>query len=239
MRFPHVFLTVAALAVMPALAPSVFADDLPPAASISSVRKLSPVYPLDLLLKGKTGWAEVRFMVDYSGRAVMTCVSSASNAPFGHALLADIEANEFIPPRINGKPQLTLSGDRFIFEGEAQLDPNEKRVLAELRQAIPTIISARELDKPLVATRQAPPVYPYALESDGLSGRTEIEFIIDHDGHVLFPRIVSSTQEDFGWAAATAVSHWRYQPPVKGAAKVDARASVVINFDHNKGTATW
>ncbi len=237
MRLPHVLLCVAALLASPVSL--LRADELPPTSPVSSVRKLSPVYPLDSLLKGKTGWAEVRFMVDYSGRAVMTCVSSSSSPSFGHALLADIEANEFIPPRVNGKPTLTLTGERFIFEGEAQLDPSEKRVLAELRQTIPTIISAKELDKPLAATRQPAPVYPYALESDGLSGRAEVEFIVDREGHVLFPRIVSATQEDFGWATATAVTRWRFQPPVKAGAKVDARTSLVVNFDHTKGTATW
>jgi TonB family protein len=237
MRFPHVLLCVAALLALPVT--MVRADDLPPTMPVSSVRQMLPIYPYDALLKGKTGWAEVRFMVDYSGRAVMTCVSSSSSPAFGHALLADIESNEFIPPRVNGKPTLTLTGERFIFEGESQFDANEKRVLSELRQAIPTITPVHELDKPLSAIRQQAPVYPYALESDGLSGRAEIEFVIDRNGHVYFPRIVSATQEDFGWAAATAISRWRYQPPTKGGAKVDARAIVTVNFDHNKGTATW
>jgi len=237
MRLSHVLLCVAALLAVPVT--SIRADELPPTQPVSSVRKSSPVYPLDALLKGKTGWAEVRFMVDYSGRAVMTCVASSSGPSFGHALLADVEANEFIPPRTNGKPTLTLTGERFIFEGEAQLDPGQKRVLAELRQAIPTITAAAELDKPLVATRQQAPVYPYALESDGLSGRAEIEFIVDRDGRAVFPRVVTATQEDFGWSAATAISHWKYQPPVKAGIKVDARAKVTVNFDHNKGTATW
>ena len=237
MRFPHVLLCVAALLSVPVSL--VRADDLPATMPVSTVRKLSPIYPYDALLKGKTGWAEVRFMVDYSGRAVMTCVSSASSPAFGHALLADIESNEFIPPRVNGKPTLTLAGERYIFDGEAQFDANEKRVLSELRQPIPTVVPARELDKPLSATRQPAPVYPYALESDGLSGRAEIEFVVDRDGHAVFPRIVSATQEDFGWSAATAISHWRYVPPVKGGAKVDARTTLVVNFDHTKGTVTW
>jgi TonB family protein len=239
MRFNPVLLTVAAVISGSTFVSAVFADDLPPAPSISMVRKLSPVYPLDALLKGRTGWAEVRFMVDYSGRAVMTCVLSASSPAFGHSLLADVEADEFIPPRVNGQPQLTLSGQRFIFEGEGKLEPNEKRVLAELRLPIPTVVSAKDLDKPLTSIRQEPPVYPYALESDGLSGHAEIEFIVDHDGHAIFPRIISSTQEDFGWSAATAIARWRYQPPVKGGQKVDARTTVTVNFDHNKGSATW
>lgn len=214
-------------------------SSLPPAETVSMVRKLNPVYPLDLLLKGKTGSAEVRFMVDYSGRPVMTSVTSATTPAFGQALLADVESNEFMPPRINGKPQLTLSGQRYSFNGEAGLDPSEKRILAELRRPKPAIVPAGELDKPLVPTRKDAPVYPFALQSDGLSGKAEVEFIVDHDGHVCFPKILSSTQDDFGWAVATALTRWRYNPPTKGGQKVDARATIVMKFDHTKGTVTW
>ena len=212
---------------------------LPPVKTLSMVRKLAPVYPLDLLLKGKTGWAEVRFMVDYSGRPVMTTIAESSNPIFGHALLAEVESNEFMPPRVNGQPQISLSGQRYNFEGEAGLDPSEKRILAELRKPAPAIVPSNELDTPLHSTRQEPPVYPTALLGEGVSGKAEIEFIVTQEGRVAFPKIVSATSEDFGWAAATAISRWRYQPPVKGAQKVDTRARIVVTYDHTKAKATF
>jgi TonB family protein len=212
---------------------------LPPTKAVSSVRKISPVYPLEALLKGKTGSAEVRYMVDYSGKAVATSVVTTSDPSFGAALLADVESNEFMPPRINGQPQLALSSTRYDFAGEASLDPAERRILGELRKTKPAIVSAKELDGGLKAIRQDPPAYPYAAQSDGLSGRAEIEFIVDRDGRVAFPKVVSSSSDDFGWAACSAITRWRFQPPVKGGQKVDARATVVLNFDVNKGSATW
>ena len=51
---------------------------------------------------------------------------------------------------------------------------------------------------------------------------------------MLFPRIISATQEDFGWAAATAVAQWRFQPPTKNGQKVDARMTVPVLFDARK-----
>lgn len=203
------------------------------------VRKLSPVYPLDELIKGKTGWAEVRFMVDYSGRPIMTTVSSSSSAVFGKALLADIESNEFLPPRVNGQPQITLSGQRYSFGGEASLDADEKRILAELRKPMPALTPANELDKPLAPIRRDSPSYPSALQSESVSGRAQIEFVVDRDGHAQLPKIVNATHEDFGWAAATAISHWRYQPPTKGGQKVDAKVAVTVVFDSTKGTVTF
>lgn len=212
---------------------------MPPVKQITMVRKLVPVYPFDELVKGKTGWAEVRFMVDYSGRPIMTTVAASSNPVFGRSLLAEIESNEFMPPRVNGQPQITLSGERYSFNGEANLDPSEKRILAELRKPMPALSNSRELDKALTPIRRDAPTFPSALLSEGVSGKVELEFVVDRDGRAMFPRIVSSSHEDFGWAAAAAISRWRYQPPVKGGAKVDTRANVTVTFDSSKGTVQF
>jgi TonB family protein len=238
-RVGTVLILAAGALVAPLAGQTPTGKGLPPVQSVSMVRKLAPVYPLDHLLKGKAGWAEIRFMVDYSGRPVMTTVAGTSDPAFGAALLAEIESNEFMPPRINGQPQLTLSAVRHEFSGEAALNLTEKRLLAELKKIKPAFVSAKELDAPLKSVRQDAPVFPYALQSDGISGRAEIEFIVEKEGQVYFPRIVNASSEDFGWAAATAISRWRYAPPMKGGQKVDARATVVVNFDHAKGTATW
>jgi outer membrane biosynthesis protein TonB len=47
---------------------------------------------------------------------------------------------------------------------------------------------------------------------------------------VLFPRIVSASHEDFGWAASVAVAQWRYQPPQKDGRSVEVRMTVPILF---------
>jgi TonB family protein len=239
--FPRTLLlaAVAALTALPVVAQLPASGVLPATQPVSMVRQTSPVYPLDLLLKGRSGWAEVRFSVDYSGRPVLTSIASKSELAFGYALLADIESNEFMPPRVNGQPTLTLSGVRHTFDGEASLDASEKRILAELKKIKPAFLGPKELDAPLKSIRQAPPVYPYAALSDGMSGKAEIEYVIDRDGRCLLPKIISATSEDFGWSAATAVARWRFQPPVKGGQKVDVRTSVVISFDIAKGAATW
>ena len=233
-------LAAAAVAlVAPVSAQTPTGKDLPPIEPVSSVRRPSPVYPLDHLLKGKTGWAEVRFMVDYAGNPTMPAVAGTNDPAFGAALLADVESNEFMPPRMNGQPQIALSSVRYEFSGEASLEPADKRVLAELKKPKPAIPTAQELDAPLKASRQEAPVYPYAQESDGISGKAEIEFIVDRDGRAVLPRVVSSSSDDFGWAAATAISLWRYAPPMKGGQKTDARVNLVFKFDHTTGKVTW
>jgi acyl dehydratase len=63
--------------------------------------------------------------------------------------------------------------------------------------------------------------------------------VIDRNGRPLFPHIISATHEDFGWAAATGILRWRYQPPVKNGEKVDARVKVTVVFDIKKSADMW
>ena len=207
--------------------------------SPKSVRATAPVYPYALLLQGKEGSAEVEFTIEYSGRAILASVVTTTDPAFAKALLADIEANEFLPPRINGQPRLAQAQLRYSFNSTAGLDPTARQILAELRKPMPAIPHADQLDKKPVAARQDQPVYPYSLQSDGVSGRAEIEIVVDRTGRVLFPRIISATNEDVGYAAAAAVARWRYQPGQKGGQPVDSRISVTINYDQAKMAASW
>lgn len=204
-----------------------------------SVRVTAPVYPYQLLIQGKEGSAEIQFTIEYSGKAILASVVSASDPAFAKALLADIEANEFLPPRVNGQPKLAQAQLRYSFNSTAGLDPAARQILAELRKPMPAIPRADQLDKKPAPTRQDQPVYPYSLLSDGVSGRAEIEVVIDTTGRVLFPRIVSATNDDVGYAAAAAVTRWRYQPGQKAGQPVDSRLVITINYDQAKMAASW
>lgn len=204
-----------------------------------SVRATAPVYPYHLLIQGKEGTAEIQFTIEYSGKAILSSMVSASDPAFAKALLADIEANEFLPPRVNGQPKLAQGQLRYSFNGTAGLDPAARLILAELRKPMPAIPHADQLDKKASPMRQDQPVYPYSLQSDGVSGRAEIEIVVDRTGRVLFPRVVSATNEDIGYAAAAAVARWRYQPGQKAGQPVDSRLSVTINYDQAKMAASW
>ena len=58
-------------------------------------------------------------------------------------------------------------------------------------------------------------------------------------GGRFFPRIISATHVDFGWAAATAVLNWRYKSPMKNGAKVDTRVTEKIVYDLKKAATMW
>lgn len=197
----------------------------------SAKSKVAPVYPLEMLLAGRSGWAEANFVVDYSGRTMLANAAGASDGPFAKAVIAMIEASEFAPARKDKHPVIAAATERITFAGEEALDPTARRILAELRKETPALLTVHEADERPKAVTQKSPAYPRALRDDGLTGQAEIEFVVDAEGRVHFPRIVSASHEDFGWAAATAVSQWRYQPAMKNGEKVEVRMRVPVLFD--------
>jgi len=197
-------------------------------------RKVTPVYPYDLLISSRSGWAEATFVIDYSGRPLFAAVKEASDPAFAKAVIAMVEASQYVPGRRDKHAVMSPATERFQFAGEESLDGNARRVLESLRHGKAGLAMVGDLDERPHAMRQDSPVYPRVLRDDGLTGQAEIEFVIDREGRVLFPRIVSATHDDFGWAAATAVAQWRFQPPQKGGQKVDAIMRVPILFDAHK-----
>ena len=221
------FTTEALNTRQPAVAYASGSYDVEPATK----RKIAPVYPYDMIVQGRSGWAETKFLIDYTGRALFTCPSGASDEDFARAVIAMVEASEFTPAQKDNRTVMAPAVEHYTFNGEAALDAEARRVLNELRKPAPAIVSATELDDRPKVVRQSSPVYPRALKSDGVTGQAEIEFVIDREGRVLFPRIVSATHQDFGWAAATAVAQWKFKAPEKNGEKVDARMVVPVIFD--------
>lgn len=200
--------------------------DVPPQAK----RRVAPVYPFEMLVAGRSGWAEADFLVDHSGRAQFTN-PHGSDREFALAITAMVEASDFSPARKGKRPLMAPSIERYSFNGEASLDLEARRILTEIRQGGERIVATAALSARPTPIKQSTPVYPRGLKCDKQTGQAEIEFIINREGRVLFPRIISASHEDFGWAAATAVSQWRFQPPVKDGQAVDVRMTVPVIFD--------
>ena len=197
-------------------------------------RKPMPVYPYEMVISGQSGSADASFVVDYVGRPLFTTASGASDKAFAKVAVAMVEASEYSPGKKGTHRVMSPTSEHFQFDGENSLDSEARRVLTELRKPKSAILTTTELDERPKVIRQVAPAYPRALKDDGLTGQAEIEFIISRDGYVLFPRIISATHEDFGWAATVAVAQWRYQPPQKNGRNVEVRMTVPVLFTAQK-----
>jgi TonB family protein len=210
--------------------PPEFQYDEPPSPLLTS----APVYPYDLLLGNVKGKASVAFTIDTLGRTHVVKVISASRPEFAAATTAMIEAWKFEPAKKKGKPCWAVLRKDQEFERDADdfpMNESAERLLTVLRKSpCPIISDFRDLDTPLRGRFMPNPVVPDSLLATTGPIKAVIEFVIDHAGHAQLPHVVSTTNPDFGWAAATAVARWQYTTPTKNGRAVDVRVRVPLVF---------
>lgn len=215
----------------PAELPAEYHYDVPP--SIESVVQV--VYPFDALIDGRDGSAEVGFVIDLDGRPRDVSVRKASRPEFGQALAAAMAAWRFKPAMKNGAPSpaLLIRGQQFSLAREnVLLTATQRRLREVMVKTKEDIVDYNLLDTPPAPIERVPPVYPEKFL--GKPGNAEIEFILDREGRAQLPRIVSASAPEFGYAAATAVSQWKFEPPKKDGVAVDSRVRVPLVFNPSK-----
>jgi TonB family protein len=175
-----------------------------------------PVYPYELLKKRVRGKAKIGILLDDRGMVIGSKISSASQPELGFALQAAAERFEYEPALKSSQPTQALVG----FEQEFKLDLTDlvsetDRRLLRLEEKHPEqILKGAELDQKLKSTVTSPPRYPLSLADKGVPGQAVVDCLIDEHGEVHLPRIVSSTNPEFGYAAVQALRLWRFVPPV-------------------------
>jgi TonB family protein len=215
---------------MPAADPGEPAGGLP-----APVEPIPVVYPYDLAMGGVEGDAVVQFSIDAQGYAGEVAVINASRPEFGLAAKGMIEAQRFAPLLQDGKAVTRTGLKQEVRFTTAGLDADTRALLDELKKPQPDITKARELDAvPPKLITAVNPVFPQSLlaavSQGAKGGEAVIEFIIDRQGRVLLPRIISATTEDCGWAAATALLRWKFEPPTKGGKTVATRIRIPLEF---------
>jgi TonB family protein len=214
------------------------ADGSPPPVEPEPVIVFDPVCPFDALLKGDAGSATVDFAVSNSGAVHDVRLREASQPEFGMALVAAVEASRFNPAIENNQVVAVTLAKRAEFksvpvDATDATDPVTRLVIAARRGEIG---SAKGLDAKLAPIYRVAPIYPAALKATGgPKGKADIEFVIDRDGRVRLPRIVSATLPEFGWAAAAAVAQWVFVAPCRAGEFVDVKVRMPFEFDAPAG----
>lgn len=203
-----------------------------PSVHVMPVSAADPVWPIDALLAGESGSATVEFTIGESGFVSGVKVREATQPAFGAALAAAIRTWVFERPLEKGRGTTVAMIQHYDFKAAgadaAESDPGV-RVLNALRRG--EIHPAKGLDGKLTPLYRVRPEYPDALRDQGSpAGQAEIEFVIDREGRVRLPRIVSASNEEFGWAAATAVAQWVFSAPLRGGEPVDVKVHIPFNF---------
>ncbi|MGA3007342.1 MAG: energy transducer TonB [Opitutaceae bacterium] len=222
--------------------------DLPP----KPTNVVYAVYPYELLRDGIYGRAEVVFVIGPDGKVATTRVLKATRPEFGQATVAMLDEWRFKPAMKDGKPTcalmrvdeeyseysddvLTGRDELHGLKGDSKLhvpvSDEELQLLRELKKERPALCPLKDLDARPELISPHPPVFPSALAGKVAGGQAIVEFVIDHDGQVQLPRIVSASAPAFGYAAVQGVSAWKFAPPISHGRPVNVRARIPIQFN--------
>ena len=187
-----------------------------------------PVYPRDRLLADESGSATVEFTVTERGATKDVLLKEASQPEFGAALIAAVEAWAFEPALLTSQPTAAQLAVAYKFSPPTAGAVN--RLTLVLKPSGPGVGGAGGLDERPRPIWRIQPAYPQGLLGEKTAGQTMIEFIVDRDGRARLPRVISASQPEFGWAAATAISQWVFARPTRSGQPVDIKVSVPVNF---------
>jgi TonB family protein len=187
-----------------------------------------PVYPRDRLLTAETGSATVEFTVTDRGTTSEIVLREASRPEFGSALVAAAEAWRFDAALIADQRAAAklIATHKFVPPASGE----ENRLKVALQPGGAGIGGAAGLDQRPRPVWLVRPVYPQGLRAEKPAGKAMIEFIVDREGRARLPRVESASREEFGWAAATAVSQWVFASPSRGGQPTEVRVSVPVEF---------
>lgn len=144
------------------------------------------------------------------------------------------------PPPPEQQPQLDdLPQEMSLGDLELSLNPGGGGGGAQmLNEALNSAVQNRasdafalsQLDQKPQPVYQIPPKYPSALRRQGISGEVKIELVVDANGRVVNPRVVSSSNRAFEDPAMDAVKQWKFEPGKRGGEAVPFKMLVPIRF---------
>lgn len=206
--------------------PNMAADSWDTAPIVSSV--VEPVTPFVLGIAGKEGSATVDFTVTAAGSVESVSVREASAPEFGKALAVAARGWLFKPAiKDNARVRVPLSLT-WVFPNMLESEsasPVWKR-LADGNGVSP----ASGLDRPLRPIYREAPAYPEKLKADKVVGNATLDFVIDEQGRVQVPRVTQASHEEFGYEAVQALSHWQFEPPMRGGEPVAIKIAIPFSF---------
>ena len=209
--------------------PAEFQYDTPPA-----VKVVAPaVYPLNLLQDNISGSAKVTVIIDPDGNVRKVEILEATHPEFGFATRGMMHSWEFKPATKNGKRTWAIFAleQKFGRNVEStEISRSATEILKNLKNQSQNIHATAALDSLPVALYKPLPVYPPDIAKEGVGDKVIAEFFIDEDGTVQLPHIVEAKNDELAWIALTALSRWRFEPPLRQGRPVVTRIRLPMTF---------
>lgn len=90
--------------------------------------------------------------------------------------------------------------------------------------------SSMDVDQKPRAVYQEQPRIPATARRQNLSGKVEVEFLVDVNGRVQNPRVVSSFNPLLNEPVIDAIKKWRFEPATRGGKKVQVKTKMPFRF---------
>lgn len=197
------------------------------------------VFPFQALIENRQGGVTMNLIIDPVGRVAQAVPGPGSDLDYVGAVQASLANWEFVPATKADRPVFAMIAMQFTFDPyreEFQFDSTAYDLIKGLRDGTATVYSLKQVTQMPKPVRQVQPVLPVGYEGEA-NGEAMIEFIIDKNGRAQLPKVVRATNAGLGWAAATAVAQWHFEPAKKDGEIVAVRARQPIRFSPPKNPA--
>jgi TonB family protein len=209
------------------------------------IETVTPVFPQKVIALGlMRGEAAVAVQIDAEGQLTDYVVVGYSHPAFGSEAVAAIKQWKFIPALIRGTPVSSTIDLSFRFKSDGAVVDQTVFSISELIRfkLMPnaeafSVTSLGQLDRTPTPTKIVKPDYVPDRGDRSRAAHVTVQFYIDEKGRVRLPAVTAesnASNEELAAAAITAVSQWRFEPPL-----VKGRPVLVLaeqDFDYKPAT---
>ncbi len=96
--------------------------------------------------------------------------------------------------------------------------------------AIKNLFNVADLDRRPEPIVQTQPNYPFDMKRAGIGGRVRVGFIVDSQGNVILPYVISSSHREFEFPTIETILKWKFRPGMKSGRKVNTRVEQPLDF---------
>src|SRR5258708_1493501 len=184
------------------------------------------------------GEADIVVMINNDGQLMDWIVVGYSHPLFVKEVLDVLQKWKFVPAYKLGKPISSRAELKFVFKNSALIRVMASNMGLIARQKIEerkgeywTFVCRQEdLDAPLDAKVEISPMPPDQLGATAKEGRVVVEYLVDPEGKVRMPLIISADDEAFARSVLLPITQCRYHVPRREGAPVITRVRHQFTF---------
>lgn len=212
--------------------------------SLSLVKYVAPEFPGAARLEGVAeGTAVVMFSHDATGRVSDAVAIESTHPAFAREAVEAVQQWRVAPHGENGSVCQCAHLIPFSFRAEFVTRINATASSAIRRESSRRTASSAallmtfdDLEARPRLLNSALPSLPAGVRSALKSGLVRVTFLVDEQGRIRVPSIVSAADPALGAAVLAALAQWRYEAPQKNGRTVVAMTD--LHFDFGNTTAS-